>query len=91
MGIVSAKGRSGVGIFQYEDFIQTDAAINPGNSGGALMNMRGELVGVDTAIISRRGGYQGVGLAIPSKMACPVMNSLLEHGKVARGWLGVAI
>ncbi len=91
MGIVSAKGRASVGIVQYEDFIQTDAAINPGNSGGALVNMRGELVGINTAILSRSGGYQGVGFAIPSKMARPIMESLLTHGKVTRGWLGVAI
>lgn len=91
MGIVSAKGRASVGIVQYEDFIQTDAAINPGNSGGALVNMHGELVGINTAIISRSGGYQGVGFAIPTKMARPIMESLLQHGKVARGWLGVAI
>ncbi len=91
MGIVSAKGRSRVGIVDYEDFIQTDAAINPGNSGGALVNLRGELVGINTAILSRSGGYQGIGFAIPTEMARPVMESLLEHGKVLRGWLGVAI
>jgi serine protease Do len=91
MGIVSAKGRANVGIEQYEDFIQTDAAINPGNSGGALVNMRGELVGINTAIISRSGGYQGVGFAIPSNMAEPIMKSLLEDGTVKRGWLGVGI
>jgi serine protease Do len=91
MGIVSAKGRTSVGIVDYEDFIQTDAAINPGNSGGALVNMRGELVGINTAILSRTGGYQGVGFAIPSEMAEPILGSLLEHGEVVRGWLGVAI
>ncbi len=91
MGIVSAKGRSRMGIVDYEDFIQTDAAINPGNSGGALVNMRGELVGINTAILSRSGGYQGIGFAIPATMASPIMNSLLSDGKVARGWLGVAI
>ncbi|WP_428267031.1 DegQ family serine endoprotease [Haliangium sp.] len=91
MGIVSAKGRSGVGIVDYEDFIQTDAAINPGNSGGALVNMRGELVGINTAILSRSGGNQGIGFAIPSDMARPIMDSLLTDGKVERGWLGVAI
>ena len=91
MGIVSAKGRSSVGIVDYEDFIQTDAAINPGNSGGALVNLRGELVGVNTAILSRSGGYQGIGFAIPTSMARPIMDSLLSDGKVARGWLGVAI
>jgi serine protease Do len=91
MGIVSAKGRTSVGIVDYEDFIQTDAAINPGNSGGALVNMRGELVGINTAILSRSGGYQGVGFAIPSEMAEPILGSLLEHGEVIRGWLGVGI
>ena len=91
MGIVSAKGRADVGIAAYEDFIQTDAAINPGNSGGALINLSGELVGINTAIASRTGGYQGIGFAIPSNMAKAVMDSLLTHGKVVRGWLGVSI
>ena len=91
MGIVSAVGRSNVGIAEYEDFIQTDAAINPGNSGGALINTRGELVGINTAIFSTSGGYMGVGFAIPAKMAKTVMQSLIEHGKVIRGWLGVNI
>ena len=91
MGIVSAKGRANVGITDYEDFIQTDAAINPGNSGGALINLKGELVGINTAIISRSGGYQGIGFAIPSNMAQSIMNSLVKHGKVIRGWLGVSI
>ena len=91
MGIVSAKGRADVGIVDYEDFIQTDAAINPGNSGGALVDMEGKLVGINTAIMSRSGGYQGIGFAIPSNMAKPIMESLLEHGKVVRGWLGVGI
>ncbi len=90
-GIVSAVGRANIGIVDYEDFIQTDAAINPGNSGGALINSRGELVGINTAIISRSGGYQGIGFAIPSNMARSIMDSLLEHGKVIRGWLGVMI
>ncbi len=90
MGIVSATGRAS-GLVDYEDFIQTDAAINPGNSGGALVNLRGELVGVNTAILSHTGGYQGVGFAIPSDMAEPIMKSLLDDGKVERGWLGVAI
>lgn len=90
MGIVSAKGRS-MGIIDYEDFIQTDAAINPGNSGGALINLRGELIGINTAILSRSGGYQGIGFAIPTNMAKPIMASLLKNGKVSRGWLGVAI
>ncbi len=91
MGIVSAKGRANVGITDYEDFIQTDAAINPGNSGGALINLKGELVGVNTAIISKSGGYQGIGFAIPSNMAKAVMGSLVKHGKVVRGWLGISI
>lgn len=88
MGIVSAKGRANVGITDYEDFIQTDAAINPGNSGGALINLKGELVGINTAILSRSGGYQGIGFAIPSNMAKTVMDSLVEYGKVVRGWFG---
>jgi serine protease Do len=91
MGIVSAKGRANVGITDYEDFIQTDAAINPGNSGGALVDLRGALIGINTAILSRTGGYQGIGFAIPSNMVKPIMESLLTHGKVTRGWLGVAI
>jgi len=91
MGIVSAKGRADVGIVDYEDFIQTDAAINPGNSGGALVNLRGELVGINTAILSKSGGYQGIGFAIPSNMAQAIMNSLVNHGKVVRCWLSVAI
>ncbi len=90
-GIVSAKGRSHMGITDYEDFIQTDAAINPGNSGGALVNLRGQLVGINTAILSRTGGSQGIGFAIPSDMAEPIMQALLDHGEVRRGWLGVAI
>jgi serine protease Do len=91
MGIVSAKGRTDLGIEAYEDFIQTDAAINPGNSGGALINGEGKLVGINTAILSRSGGYQGIGFAIPSNMASPIMESLKKTGKVIRGWLGVAI
>ncbi|MEP7050739.1 MAG: DegQ family serine endoprotease [Pseudomonadota bacterium] len=91
MGIVSAKGRTDLGIETYEDFIQTDAAINPGNSGGALINGEGKLVGINTAILSRSGGYQGIGFAIPSNMVSPIMDSLRKTGKVVRGWLGVAI
>ncbi len=91
MGIVSALGRADLGIVDYEDFIQTDAAINPGNSGGALVNMRGELVGINTAILSRTGGSMGIGFAIPSDMAQPIMNALLTEGRVVRGWLGVSI
>lgn len=90
-GIVSAKGRANVGIADYEDFIQTDAAINPGNSGGALVNIRGELVGINTAIFTRSGGYMGIGFAVPSNMARTVMDSLVKVGKVTRGWLGVYI
>jgi serine protease Do len=91
MGIVSAKGRADLGIAAYEDFIQTDAAINPGNSGGALINTEGKLVGINTAILSRTGGYQGIGLAIPSNMAQPIMETLRQSGKVSRGFLGVGI
>jgi len=91
LGIVSALGRGKMGITQYEDFIQTDAAINPGNSGGALVNTNGELVGVNTAIFSRTGGYQGVGFAVPTSMGKPVYESLVKTGKVTRGWLGVHI
>ncbi len=91
MGIISAIGRANMGIVDYEDFIQTDAAINPGNSGGALVNLRGELIGINTAIFSRTGGYMGIGFAIPSNMVKNVMNNLVDHGKVIRGWLGVSI
>ena len=90
-GIVSAKGRANVRIADYEDFIQTDAAINPGNSGGPLINVRGELVGINTAIFSTSGGYQGIGFAIPSNMASSVLKSLLSEGKVVRGWMGVTV
>ena len=91
LGIVSALGRANVGIADYEDFIQTDAAINPGNSGGPLVNIKGELIGINTAIFSRTGGYQGVGFAVPSNMARSVMEQLQKEGKVIRGWLGVTI
>jgi len=90
-GIVSATGRSRVGIADYEDFIQTDAAINPGNSGGPLVNLRGEVVGMNAAIFTRTGGAMGVGFAIPINMAKDVMNSLIEDGRVVRGFLGVVI
>jgi serine protease Do len=90
-GIVSAKGVHNRGIASYENFIQTDAAINPGNSGGGLFNLSGELVGVNTAILSRSGGFQGIGFAVPVNWASNVMNDLLKDGKVSRGWLGVAI
>ncbi len=91
MGIVSALGRGSVSIVDYEDFIQTDAAINPGNSGGALVNLSGQLVGINTAILSRTGGNQGIGFAIPTTLARPIMESLLDNGRVDRGWLGVSI
>ncbi|HEU0036672.1 MAG TPA: trypsin-like peptidase domain-containing protein [Kofleriaceae bacterium] len=91
MGIVSAKGRGALGIEEYEDFIQTDAAINPGNSGGALVNLKGELVGINTAIASKSGGYAGIGFAIPTHMAKPIMDMLVRDGKVVRGYLGVNI
>ena len=92
MGIVSAIGRGGLGIEDYEDFIQTDAAINPGNSGGALVNVQGELIGINTAILAGGGGgNQGVGFAVPIDMAQQVMQQILQHGKVIRGWLGVVV
>jgi serine protease Do len=91
MGMISAVGRANVGIADYEDFIQTDAAINPGNSGGALINAHGELIGINTAILSRTGGYQGIGFAVPSSMARQVIDSLVKYKKVVRGWLGVSI
>lgn len=92
MGIVSAKGRNRVGLpTSFQDFIQTDAAINPGNSGGALINLKGELVGINTAIASQTGGSMGIGFAIPSNMAQYIMNDLVSEGKVTRGWLGVTI
>jgi serine protease Do len=90
-GIVSATGRSGATGLDYEDFIQTDAAINPGNSGGALVDMQGRLVGLNTAILSRSGGFQGIGFAIPCNLARHVINSLVTTGKVVRGFLGVTI
>ncbi|MES9945142.1 MAG: DegQ family serine endoprotease [Candidatus Thiodiazotropha sp.] len=90
-GIVSAKGRTGLGINDYEDFIQTDAAINPGNSGGPLVNLDGEVVGINTAIFSRSGGYMGVGFAIPINMAKGIANQLLDKGEVTRGFLGIVI
>lgn len=91
MGIVSAVGREDIGISDYEDYIQTDAAINPGNSGGALVNYNGELVGINTAIFSTLGGNIGIGFAISSEMANRVAQSILKHGRVIRGWLGVSI
>jgi serine protease Do len=91
LGIISALGRGNVGIADYEDFIQTDAAINPGNSGGALVNLNGELIGINTAIFSRTGGSEGIGFAIPSSIALDIVESLQKTGKVVRGWMGVAI
>jgi serine protease Do len=90
-GIVSAVGRSNIGLADYEDFIQTDAAINPGNSGGALVNLEGEVVGINTAIATRSGASDGVGFAIPINMASRIMDDLIHDGKVVRGWLGVNI
>src|SRR5947209_4123285 len=90
-GIVSALGRSGLSVEGYEHFIQTDASINPGNSGGALVNLKGELIGINTAIFSRTGGNEGIGFAVPVSLAKPVTESLIKTGKVVRGWLGVAI
>ena len=88
LGIVSALGRTNVGISAYEDFIQTDAAINPGNSGGALVNTRGELVGINTAIFSQSGGYQGIGFAVPSNLARRIVSDLAQFGEVRRGSIG---
>jgi serine protease Do len=88
LGIVSALGRANVGITQYEDFIQTDAAINPGNSGGALINSRGELIGINTAIFSQSGGYQGIGFAVPSNLVRRVVDDLQKFGRVRRGSIG---
>ena len=90
-GIVSATGRGGLGIEEYEDFIQTDAAINPGNSGGALVDAEGRLVGINTAIYSRTGGSMGLGFAIPSNLARSVMEQLITGGKIVRGHIGVGI
>ena len=89
MGIISATGRSNVGIVDYEDFIQTDAAVNPGNSGGALLNTRGELIGINTAIYSETGGYQGIGFAVPANLARTVVDQLVSKGRVVRGWIGI--
>ncbi|KAE8439149.1 Do family serine endopeptidase [Vreelandella piezotolerans] len=89
MGIISATGRSHLGLNAYEDFIQTDAAINPGNSGGALVNPEGALVGINTAIFSRSGGSQGIGFAIPANLAHSILDELVTRGRVIRGWLGI--
>ena len=87
----SARSDARAWVAEYEDFIQTDAAINPGNSGGALVNIRGELVGINTAIFSQSGGNMGIGFAVPSNLARSIMDQLVKNGKVVRGWLGVAI
>ncbi|MGB5439930.1 MAG: trypsin-like peptidase domain-containing protein [Gammaproteobacteria bacterium] len=89
MGIISATGRDQLGITNYDDFIQTDAAINPGNSGGALINAHGELIGINSAIYSRSGGSQGIGFAIPISLAKGIMKQIIEQGHVVRGWLGI--
>lgn len=91
MGIISATGRNQLGLNTYEDFIQTDAAINPGNSGGALIDALGNLIGINTAIFSRSGGSQGIGFAIPTKLALEVMEAIIAHGQVIRGWLGIEV
>jgi serine protease DegS len=90
-GIISATGRYGLNLNTYEDYLQTDADINPGNSGGALINPRGELVGINAAIFSRSGGSQGIGLAIPAENAREVLDSIVDHGRVIRGWLGLEV
>ncbi|SEQ90921.1 serine protease Do [Nitrosomonas sp. Nm51] len=91
VGVISAKGRTSLGISDYEDFIQTDAAINPGNSGGPLVDLNGEVVGINTAIFSRSGGYMGVGFAIPINLGKVIAHQLIEKGEVTRGYLGIAI
>ena len=91
VGVVSAKGRSNIGITDYEDFIQTDAAINPGNSGGPLLNIDGEAIGINTAIFSRSGGYMGIGFAVPIDMAMNIKDQLIANGKVTRGYIGVVL
>jgi serine protease DegS len=89
LGIVSATGRNQLGITDFENFIQTDAAINPGNSGGALINAAGEVIGINTAIFSQSGGSHGIGFAVPIQLAAEVMQQIVEHGRVIRGWLGI--
>lgn len=91
VGVVSAKGRTNIGIADYEDFIQTDAAINPGNSGGPLLNIDGEVIGINTAIFSRSGGYMGIGFAVPIDMAMSIKEQLVTNGKVTRGYVGVIL
>lgn len=91
VGVVSAKGRQNLRITDFEDFIQTDAAINPGNSGGPLINLKGEVIGINTAIVSKSGGYAGIGFAVPSNMAKHVMDQIIDNGTVTRGFLGVSL
>lgn len=91
MGIISATGRNSLGLNTYEDFIQTDAAINPGNSGGALIDAFGNLIGINTVIYTKSGGSQGIGFAIPSNLTKQVMQDLIQHGRVIRGWLGIEV
>ncbi len=91
VGVISAKGRQNLKITDLEDFIQTDAAINPGNSGGPLLNLDSEVIGINTAIVSRSGGYMGIGFAVPSSMAQPIMHQLIDKGSVTRGFLGVSL
>jgi serine protease DegS len=90
-GIISGKGRYGLNLNTYEDFIQTDAAINVGSSGGALINYKGELIGISTAMYSQSGGSQGIGLAIPAEITRKVLNDIIRHGQVVRGWLGLEV
>lgn len=90
MGIVSATGRDQLGVHPFENFIQTDAAINPGNSGGALVNLQGEVIGINTLIFSETGGSQGIGFAIPIDLAQEILSQIVEHGRVVRGWLGIS-
>lgn len=91
VGVISAKGRQNLRITDFEDFLQTDAAINPGNSGGPLINLQGQAIGINTAIVSKGGGYMGIGFAIPSNMAKHIMNQIIDSGSVTRGYLGVAL
>src|SRR5713226_2323621 len=91
VGVISATGRSDVGVATYENFIQTDASINPGNSGGPLLNLKGEVIGINTAIFSQSGGSVGIGFAIPINMVKRVVDQLVDKGKVVRGWLGVSL
>jgi serine protease Do len=90
-GIISAKGRRGLGLSNYEDYLQTDAAINQGNSGGPLVDLNGQVIGINSAIISRTGGYQGIGFAIPINQARKITERLVKHGEVVRGWMGIEV